>query len=293
MNTLAIVFTHNRPAVLRHCVNTLFGNTVRLPDRTIFIDDGSGPEVHEVLDDVRARFGRLNTIEVLRKKQPLGFGDSLRRALKLARTYSPRFLFLIESDYVFARGGLDTVQDVLEYSAEGSNCFGVCGYDHPDFHRIAHREQAYPREAATMLGVDPVHRPAMWASRTFFGRGKAYGGQFVSNTCISSYLNWEVIAAIPEAQAALDLAATPQPIEGHPLSAELAAAGCPDDGMLSNGLNRAWAAWAASHGISRELFACWLNLRPSVANHISGGGLHTHAPELATDAASPSWSGSV
>jgi GT2 family glycosyltransferase len=44
MNTLAIVFTHNRPAVLRHCVNTLFGNTVRLPDRTIFIDDGSGDD---------------------------------------------------------------------------------------------------------------------------------------------------------------------------------------------------------------------------------------------------------
>jgi hypothetical protein len=293
MNTLAIVFTHERPAVLRHCVDTFFTNTIRLPDRTIFIDDGSGPEVHAVLGDVFARFGRLNRIEVLRKKKPLGFGDSLRAALRLARCYSPRFLFLIESDYVFARGGLEAVWDVLEHSPEGAECYGICGYDHPDFSRADHRTHNYPAEAAQMLGADPVHRPAMWVPRVFAGRSRARAGQFVSNTCISSYLNWQAIAANPAASAALDLAASPRPAEGRPLAAELAAAGCPDDGMMSNGLNHAWAAQATERGINRDRFACWLNILPSVANHISGGGLHTHAPELATDAASPSWAGGV
>ena len=91
----------------------------------------------------------------------------------------------------------------------------------------------------------------------------------------------------------LTTAADPKPIAGYPASAAFAAARVVDDGMLSNGLNLVWNRWAVHHGIDRDRFACWLNLKPSVANHISGGGMHAGCDELSTDAHSPSWTGAV
>lgn len=292
MKALAVIFTHERPKILRHCLSSFFTSTTELPERVVIIDDGSGSEVYEVLDDTKQRWGRQTHIEIVRKPKS-GFADSVRRALWFARCYDPDQLWLIESDYVFAHGGLDAVRDVLANTDEGRACFGIAGYDHPDFSRTDHRETAYPAEAITMLGFDPVRRGTLWSLRAFAGKRKAYLGQFVSNTCISSYLNWRLISANPGAMDALDLAADPKPTAGRPLAAELAANGCPDDGQLSNGLNAAWEDWAVEQGLARDRFACWLNIRPSVANHISGGGLHTSAGEMVSDAWSPSWTGSV
>lgn len=292
MKALAVIFTHERPKVLRHCVSSFFTTTTELPERVIIVDDGSGGEVQEVLEDTKQRWGRQTNIELVRKPKS-GFADSMRRALWFARCYEPQQLWLIESDYVFAHGGLDAVGDVLANTDEGRVCFGIAGYDHPDFSHVGHRENAYPAEAVAMLGSDPVNRGAMWLLRALAGKRKAYLGQFVSNSCISSYLNWRLVGRNPDAQAALDLAADPQPCEGRPLAAELAAKGCPDDGQLSNGLNAAWAKWSDANALDRSRFSCWLNIRPSVANHISGGGLHTGAPEMTSDAWSPSWTGSV
>jgi glycosyltransferase involved in cell wall biosynthesis len=297
VKTLAVIFCYRRPVILWHCANTLFQHTETLPDEVLFIDDGSGAETAGVLANIVRRFGDRTNIAVLAKPKNCGFSHSLQFAFQRARAKRPDYLWLIEADYIFASHGLDAVADVMENTPEGRECFGICGYDHPDFHRRDHREGAYPEEMREMVGEDNVNRAVLWQPVRLAGKRKGYEGCLASNTCISSYLNWrhlgKVAAEHPEIEDYLDLAAAPINIPGHPLSGQLAAARCPDDGMLSAGLNLVWNQWALAHGIDRGRFAAWLNIRPSVANHISGGGLHTAAGELETDAASPSWTGRV
>lgn len=298
MKTLAVVFAHNRPHVLWHCLQTLFNHTATLPDEVVIIDDGStDPLVSSVLDDAARLWSERTSLVILRKPANAGFSDSARIAFARARAKNPEHLYLIEGDYVFAKGGLDAVGDVLTNTEEGRNCFGIAGYDHPDFSRKLHRENNYPAEMAAQVGTDNVNRAALWRPFVAFGQRQAYLIERVSNTCFSSYLNWRHIAHVagqmPALWDVLTTAADPKPIDGYPASAAFAAARVVDDGMLSNGLNLVWNRWAAHHGIDRDRFACWLNLKPSVANHISGGGMHAGCDELSTDAHSPSWTGAV
>ena len=59
--------------------------------------------------------------------------------------------------------------------------------------------------------------------------------------------------------------------------------------MLSHALNLVWNRWALKHGIDRDKYAAWLNIRPSVAQHVAGGGLNNSGDEMETNAGSPSW----
>lgn len=298
MKTIAVIFSYNRPTILWHCAQTLFENTEALPDEVVFIDDGStDPRVAEVLAKISEKWGQRTSVVVLRKPANAGFSDSARIAFARARAKNPEHLYLIEGDYIFAKGGLDAVGDVLTNTEEGRNCFGIAGYDHPDFSRKLHRENNYPAEMVAQVGEDNVNRAALWRPFGALGQRQAYLMERVSNTCFSCYLNWRHIAHVASQMPALwdvlTAAADPKPIAGYPASAVFAAARVVDDGMLSNGLNLVWNRWAAHHGIDRDRFACWLNLKPSVANHISGGGMHAGCGELLTDAHSPSWTGSV
>lgn len=298
MKTLAVVFAYNRPQMLWHCLRSLYEHTETLPDQILVIDDGStDPLVASVIDAVETRFGDRTSLAILRKTKNAGFSDSARIAFALAHEINPERLYLIESDYLFAGGGLDAVGDVLENTEEGRNCFGIAGYDHPDFSRPLHRELDYPAQMIAQVGSDNVNRRALWQPFPLTGQRKTYVAERVSNTCFSCYLNWrrlaDVASVMPCVWGVIERAATPRPIEGFPASAGYAAAGVVDDAMLSNGLNLTWNRWAKAEGIDRERFACWLNLNPSVATHVSGGGMHSGMDELTSDAHSPSWTGSV
>jgi GT2 family glycosyltransferase len=43
MNLLYIIYTHNREAILRDCLTTLFKNNTVKPDRVLVIDDHASP----------------------------------------------------------------------------------------------------------------------------------------------------------------------------------------------------------------------------------------------------------
>jgi len=48
MTCSVLVTTYNRPAVLQHCLESLFRQS-RLPNEIIVCDDGSGPETHQLI----------------------------------------------------------------------------------------------------------------------------------------------------------------------------------------------------------------------------------------------------
>jgi hypothetical protein len=98
-----------------------------------------------------------------------------------------------------------------------------------------------------------------------------------------------VAAEFPELNDYLDQACEPRENPNYPTSGEYRRRRVVDDGMLSHAISLVWNRWALKHGVDRNRFGAWLNIRPSVANHISGGGLNNGGAEMQTNASSPTW----
>ena len=81
----------------------------------------------------------------------------------------------------------------------------------------------------------------------------------------------------------------PQENPNYPDSGIYRAKQYTDDGMLSHAISFYWNRCAIANGIDRGKFAAWLNIQPSVANNITGGGEHTALPEMSSDGWSPTW----
>lgn len=290
MKTLAVFFCYERAQVTNTCFGRLCEDLARF-DRLLIIDDSGTRDVYEILSK-RPEF-IADKVLYWRKTKSLGFSDSAKLAIAHARLHQPEYLYLIESDYFMAADGLARVRDVFEHTEQGGNCIGIVGYDHPNFYRpdvIAH---TFPDCMKAQVGEDNCLRDVMY--RPFRESLTGHTLELVSNTCFSCYLNWrkfnEIAAEFPELNDYLEQACSPRENPNYPPSGEYMRARVVDDGMLSHGINLVWNRWALRHGIDRERNAAWLNIKPSVATHISGGGLHAACPEMSSDAMSPSWRG--
>lgn len=292
MKTLAIVFCYERPNVLRHCIAPLLPWAGREQASELwFIDDSPNDELAGLIIDET-----IDTDNAFYMSKPgnHGFGDSTKRALGLARDASPSFLYLIEGDYIMAPDGLDRIADCFENTPHGQHCLGIVGYDHPNFYKPEAIHHVFPACMKAQVGEDNCNRAVMY--RPFRVQGKRHSLilERVSNTCFSCYLNWkkltEIAAEFPELNDLLDQACEPRDNPNYPPSGDYKRRKIPDDGMLSHAINLVWNRWAIKHGIDRNEYSAWLNIKPSVAQHVSGGGMHAGAcPELSTEAGSPSW----
>lgn len=285
MNIYAALYTYERPVVLKHCLNSILANGTR-PDRLHIIDNASGPVVQEAIDNAVAH---APYITATRKSENKGAMDSGRIALNEARRRNPKYFFQLEGDYIFRPWAFETVVDVFENTLAGQACAGIVGYDHPNFYFPQIRDDVFPKGMIAQIGQDNVNRNIL--HRPFWSR--RYMLEIVSNTCPTSFLNWhrvqEIAEEFPEFNRYLDKVMDPQPNPTYPDSAKYAKLRCIDDGMLSHCISFFWNKWAIKKGINRDRFGAWLNIKPSIANNITGGGQHTNLPEMATDGASPSW----
>ncbi len=275
MKALAFVFCYNRPDTLKACADSLLRGSNFRPEQVIFIDDGSSNgEVASVLSSVR---DKNRNVILWEKNENLGFSNSAIMALLYAREINYDYVFLIEGDYVFRPGGLDAVIDVFENAPEGQMCLGIAGYDHPNQQSETHRAHIFPDCMRAQVGEDNVNRAALHKPLyRFDAQGRPYALELVSNTCFTSYLNWKNIRKVatefPELDDLLDQAVSPRENPNYPDSGKYKAMRTVDDGMLSHALSLCWNRWAIKHGIDRDLYGAWLNIRPSVAEHRFQGG---------------------
>lgn len=286
MKILSGVYVYNRPQILRHCLNSLLNQTLQ-PDELILIDDGSAEGARSVVD-LAMKLGRAN-ISLHRKGRNRGATHSGRVLYAQAAFEKPEYLFTVEADYIFKPHAFQTAVDVFEKTEAGKYALGICGYDHPNAYSEYVRNVVFPRGIALQMGEDNVNRAALY--RPFTENG--FTLELASNTCPTSYLAWAKIQRI--AQEFNDLHRClmeindPQENPNYPESGEYRLKNYVDDGMLSHCISYFWNKWAIKHGIDRDRFGAWLNIKPSIANNITGGGEHTALPELATDGGSPSW----
>lgn len=285
MRIYAASFIYKRPVLLRYNLRSIFANTVQ-PDRHDLIDDASGPETEAVY---RAEMhGKPQTV-LFRKADNMGACDSFALALGTARKLNPEYFFPIEADYIFKPWAFETVLDIFEHTEEGRNALGIVGYDHPLFYSRA-RDELFPAAMRAQVGEDNVNRAALWRPR--YSRRCVL--ELVSNTCPTCYLHWrkirEVAAEFPELDELIEQVGHPRDNPNYPDSGKYRRTRQTDDGMLSHAISLVWNRWAIKHGINRDRFGAWLNIKPSIAQNVTGGGVNsTVKDELATDGGSPTW----
>ena len=62
-----------------------------------------------------------------------------------------------------------------------------------------------------------------------------------------------------------------------------------NDGMMSHGISWLWTKWANKNNIDTNKYAALLNIKPSVADHVNGGGINGYiVQEGQTFVSSPS-----
>lgn len=294
MKTLATVFAYKRPRALELCLKSI-SNQSQQVDELFIIDDGSGLSAKGFdVASVVAKTADMLPVNFLRKPVNVGFSDSACIALNRARKLNPKLLFFIEGDYVYRPDAFASIVDVFENTEQGKMALGISGYDHPAFYSEDCVEKVFPYGMIAQVGEDNVNRAALYDPVKVAGARGEYYVELVSNTCWTSYLNWRLITEIseefPQLQRFLDLACNPQDDPIYRDSGKYKAQRVVDDGMLSHAVSLFWNRWAIKHGINRSKFGAWLNIKPSVANHISGGGINnSEQEELTSNANSPSW----
>ena len=283
-NLQYIIYTHNRPDILSECINTLINNNDTKPDRILIIDDCSNQDIKNDLYKISCNTKGLN-IDFLSINKNLGYGKVAEIGMRMALAYDPKYLFFIESDYIFAKNGLDIVMDIFENNEYGQNCIGFSGYDNPDFYKSTHTEKIFKEIMIQDYGEDILKRDIMYKPfdiETKYGKRKL---ELVSNSCGTMYFNWSKMKKIREEfpiefEKWINLTTEKYKNDKRNLN----------DGIMSHGSARMWTKWAQKNNIDINKYSALLNIKPSVSNHVNGGGINGNiVNEGATFVSSPSW----
>lgn len=280
MKSLAIIFVHNRPNILRECLSTLFGGNEHRFDEVLFINDNSKPDLTKALTDFCIQ-NRENNFNIINFNKGIKYAESFFFALNYLELRSPKYAFLIEQDYIFAKNGIDVVMDIFENTDEGRNCIGFSGYNNKDWYDRNKRENEFPRIQLENFGVDYINRDILWkpwAKETKYGK---YLIQGCSNSCGSMFLDWGKISEISrlfpkEYENWKFVTCDKQKTENRNLN----------DGALSAGLANLWSLYAKKTALDESKYCALLDIMPSVSNHINGGEFD---PELGENTSINGW----
>ena len=279
-----VIYTHNRPEILNECLNTLINDSENKPDRILIIDDSSKQNMKNSLYKMSCEVKSLD-IDFLSINKNLGYGKAAEIGIRMALAYDPEYLFFIESDYIYAKNAVDVVMDIFENNEYGQNCVGFSGYDNPDFYKSSHTDKIYKDVIMYDCGEDNLNRDIMYKPfdiETKYGKKKL---EFVSNSCGTMYFNWSKMKKIREEFPAefekwIHFTTERYKKEKRNLN----------DGMMSHGSAWMWTKWAQKNNIDTNKYSALLNIKPSVSNHINGGGINGHiVSEGSTFVGSPSW----
>jgi len=289
MKLLYIIYTHNRPIILKECLATLFSNTNVKPHRVVILDDASEKSTKVGLwQFCLENSTKEMPIDMLSFNENIGYGTNFEFGLSVARVYNPEYVFFVESDYIFRKNWAEDILEVFE-SEIGKKSIGISGYDHPDFYTPERYDKMYRNIIKEDYGSDPVNRTNMFKLFDCTLGNKTLKLSGISNSCGTIYLKWrftmELMKKYPEMKTTWwERLANKQPGGNRKLLA---------DGPLSHGLSYYWSLYAKEQGWDTSKYFPLLNIVPSVSNHINALGINGNIPgiqEGQTFVGSPSFS---
>ncbi len=192
MNIGFYILTYNRPAVLQHCIQTLFGNTTIAPKEAWIIDDGSRTDVQNALVEL----GQRRQVNLMLSTKNYGIGYSFERVYNLIYQNDDLDLAcIIESDYIWRKGWLE---DVVATFKASPNTLAIAGTDHPDMYDRAKTHTTFPEIMEEQFAKDLEARELLYKPydlETERGKIKVQG---VSNSCGCLILNWKRMKSVIE-----------------------------------------------------------------------------------------------
>lgn len=282
---LYVIFTYNRPTITSKCFTTLFHPNNLRPDRVVIIDDGSVDDLKNSLTFNQLANNKNYPIDFFSIGKNIGYANCFDLALKIVDVYNPTYVYFIESDYIFRPTGLKTIQWLFENNEIAKQAIGFSGYDNPDFYDSRKRNM-FIRLITEQFEFDNVNRNILYTPFKVSTPEEEVQVEFVSNSCGTIYLNWEKVKELRQAFSLTWKQWERNLVQKHKENYRIL-----DDGVLSHGLSWMWNEYAKGCGIDRNKYAALLNVKPSVANHVNGGGLSISGktPENFTTARSPTW----
>jgi hypothetical protein len=208
-----------------------------------------------------------SAIDLISFKRNVGYGRAAEMGFAVADMYDPHYCFFIESDYIFRKHGLDELMEVFA-SDVGQHAAGFGGYSHPDFFAAEGlqrlRQEKLNRHGKDGPDWDMLYKPVRFKSS--FGEIRT---QFVSNSCGTMYLNWRMISEMrgmfyPRMEREW-IKCTCRRDGPHAVL---------DDGAMSQTLAFFWNQYAVKMGWDLNKYSALLDILPSAANHLSGGGIN-------------------
>lgn len=281
---LYVIYTHNRPNVLNESLTSLFTNSETKPNRVIIIDDGSTIEIKNSLYEFCLKNSNKIPIDYFSINKNVYYGVAAEFGIRMTQVYDPKYVFFIESDYIYGKNSIDIIMDIFENNEYGQNCLGFAGYDGPDFYKKEQIENIYPQIIVNDCGEDNLNRNILYRPfdiETKYGKRQL---ELVSNSCGTMYFNWSKMKEIKK-QFPLEFENWINvTTDKHKDKRNL------NDGMMSHGSSWLWTKWANLNNVDTKKYGALLNIKPSIANHINGGGINGYiVGEGQTFVGSPSW----
>ena len=189
---LYVIYTHNRPTILKQCIETLFNAANTLwPTEVIILDDNSDPN----LKDSLYMFSRSNKdfpIHFWSFGAPQGLGYNWELVWNYIKSRDFDYVCQIEQDYIFRQDGIKEAIDLLK--AKPLSCC-VSGYSNPDFYNG--KQETLFREVMVDLYKEDnakreyLHKP--FEVETDSGKLEI---QLTTNSCGTFICNWNRIKAL-------------------------------------------------------------------------------------------------
>ncbi len=197
MNSLLVLFIHNRPNILKACIQSALQNAHLKFDEVLFINDNSDlPTTQFVVNEVfRLKKAGVN-INLLHFNTNQGYGGASEVAFAYSKLRNPKYYFHIESDYIFRVGWAKEAVAVLEASPQ---TLAISAYSHPDFYDIERKlNKDYPEAIIREYGSDPCPRELLFKPfelATEIGPIKVQGTSNSAGCCI---VNWHNFMALSD-----------------------------------------------------------------------------------------------
>lgn len=266
-NILFVIFTHNRPAVMKESLRTIFENTSIKPSNVLILDDGSQQETKDYLYD----FCKKGGYNFYSGAKPYGYCRNFRLALKHIEEINPDYVFFMESDYYFRKNYLEECFAVNDLDRS----VGVTGFSHPDFVISDKTNRWYGEVVTEQFGEDIKNRDKIYKVFTAKTEAGDIDIQYGTHSCGTFFWNRKrflelLIAAgdglLGDFETILDRA-TEYGEKGRVIN----------DGMITGGISLFWSKaietlYGATEDSPHSAFIDIFN--PSIALHVAGGGVN-------------------
>lgn len=293
MKILYILYTYNRPNILRECIRTLFNPKNTLwPSEMIIVDDGSAD--HQMKDSLYT-FSRDNSTNFpihffnFMSNQGLGWNwEMVWNWVRMKGDFD--YVVQIEQDYIWREDAIGEAVEVLEHKPLS---LALSLMSNPDYWN-GKQDTLFPQVMIEDFGKDPAKR--QFLHKPFTIQTEKYGSiliQTTTNSCGTFICNWQRIKRLLEKYPDM-WEKTFERCFNKPYPDRRKYAG---DGPLTSGLSFYWYKDIedrrnACEKINYEFEGPWLDVADfSLSSHVNGGdSLNGYiVPEMQQFIFCPNW----